>query len=333
MATTIPFVKPLTPADKTALVREALHALRSANAIDEREGDLDPAGLVAWYDLTIPAVTDIKAIAGAMDIELSRRRGELIGREGERRGPGRWRNRATSSGEVKVSQRDTLIGEANKQQRKRDRAIAAEPEAVKAYVQEETAAQRVPSKRGAVRVARKARAARGPVNKAKKTKKTKTQTAPRAAFQAYQRAETARQIEAVRDKSLTTLEIAGLLGVQTALDRHRQERARTALTKIAMVDGVVVMQDDDRWLVTVTPERVTRETALKALYTEFEKRRAEVKRRREEARDKYKSWRPDNVHTLNQSALVDWIEDDLLVWLNTELIKVFAMFGFDATAP
>ena len=38
---------------------------------------------------------------------------------------------------------------------------------------------------------------------------------------------------------------------------------------------------------------------------------AAIVQRRQEARDSYRGWRPDNVHTLKQSVLLDWIERQL----------------------
>ena len=70
---------------KEQLIREAHEKLKAANRIDERD-DLDGASFVEWYDRTIPEVKDIKILAGAMEIEMMRRRGEQVIAEGERRG-------------------------------------------------------------------------------------------------------------------------------------------------------------------------------------------------------------------------------------------------------
>ena len=64
---------------KAALIQTALQTLRAAHRIDERD-DLNAASFVEWYDRTIPDVRDIKMLAGAMEIELAKRRGERIRR-------------------------------------------------------------------------------------------------------------------------------------------------------------------------------------------------------------------------------------------------------------
>lgn len=76
---------PFTATDKARLITDALDSLRGADAIDERE-TLDAETWVAWYDATLPQVRDIKILAGAMDIELAKRRGAQVVAEGERRG-------------------------------------------------------------------------------------------------------------------------------------------------------------------------------------------------------------------------------------------------------
>jgi hypothetical protein len=70
---------------KAGLIRGALQALRGADALDERE-ELDAGSFLPWYDSTLPNVRDIKVLAGAMEIELGRRRGERLAQEGEQRG-------------------------------------------------------------------------------------------------------------------------------------------------------------------------------------------------------------------------------------------------------
>jgi len=128
--------------EKARLITEALDTLGRAVDLDERDS-LDPASWVAWYDATIPNVRDIKILVGAMEIELCRRRGEQIQAEGERRG----------GLPSKVTHRVTLP-DASKKQRSRDRALTAQPERISAFVQQEAAAGRVPSVRGAVRAAK-----------------------------------------------------------------------------------------------------------------------------------------------------------------------------------
>jgi hypothetical protein len=65
-----------------------------------------------------------------------------------------------------------------------------------------------------------------------------------------------------------------------------------------------VTETAGRYTITPTQETLTLEVFKRQIH-------AEIVRRRKEARDGYHAWRPDNVHTLNQSALLDWLEDEL----------------------
>jgi hypothetical protein len=296
MVLPVPIRAPLSKDDKTALLRAAYQSLRESNAIDERESEPDPDSLHQWYDDTIPLVTDIKQLAGHMDIELSRRRGELIAQEGERRG----------GNQSKVSQRETLTG-AEKHQRDRDRVIAAEPEAVMAYQQEELAAQRVPSKRGAVRAARTARAAKPKVTKAKaKVAKVKTKAEVVAAlsFGSEVRAEVRARIEPVLGQALTLDELAKHWKVHTDI-------ARRYVREAALLASVT--KDDNRFTIKLTPEQTELEAALAAHEQFLEDLHKEIKLRRKEARDGYNEWKPDNINSRQQSRLLDRVEDALKI--------------------
>jgi hypothetical protein len=139
-----------TAYQKAHLIQAALQTLQAAHQIDERD-DLDAASFLDWYDRTIPDVHDIKILAGAMEIELARRRGEQIIQEGELRGR-----------PEKVEQCSTLMSKSEKDRRHEERTLAAAPDAVHAFVQREVKAGKVPSMRGAVGVARAAHATAAP---------------------------------------------------------------------------------------------------------------------------------------------------------------------------
>jgi hypothetical protein len=126
---------------KRILIETALSKLQDARDLDERHS-LQVEKWTAWYDATIPLVTDIKVIAGAMEVELAKRRGMRLEAEPETRG-------RPSSQEI-VSSVDT-ISNAARLVRKRDRALGRQPAAVDAYVQSEAKAGRVPTRHGALR--------------------------------------------------------------------------------------------------------------------------------------------------------------------------------------
>jgi hypothetical protein len=133
-------LQPATAAEKQRLLESALAELRKAHALDEREAaDFTPA----WYDATIQTAVSIKQLAGVIEIELTRRRGLLIAAEGEQRGGDR-------KSAIKVEHQSTLISQAERDERKKARAIADNPEAVERYVQETVAQGRTPTKTGAL---------------------------------------------------------------------------------------------------------------------------------------------------------------------------------------
>jgi hypothetical protein len=124
--------------EKSRLIREAHGTLVAANKINETES-VSPEKLAEWYDANMPGVTNIKQLAGAMEIEMRTRRGVAIQAEGERRG-----------GSRKVSDGPTLSG-TEKTKRHEDRVLAENQEAVAEYVQETIEAGEVPTATGAIR--------------------------------------------------------------------------------------------------------------------------------------------------------------------------------------
>jgi len=140
----------------------------------------------------------------------------------------------------------------------------------------------------------------------------------RHAFQQQAKAEVRRRIAAVQGKSLTLRDMADRWPeITTQVDggRHRPERARMYLREIAQVPGVAVVQDGDRYTVRVEDANISKQLYAglggKSVAEYLAGLSAEITRRRKEARDKYHGWRPDNIHTGQQSALLDYLEDEL----------------------
>jgi hypothetical protein len=129
-------------ADKADLIKAGRDQLVAAQSIDERDSLSDQEAR-AWYDAVIPNVTDIKVIAGALEIELAKRRGQAVLAEGERPG------QPPKDAEIKVPHRDTLIN-AERQQRKYARTIARNVPLVDEYVKRAAERGKVPSVRGAL---------------------------------------------------------------------------------------------------------------------------------------------------------------------------------------
>jgi hypothetical protein len=104
----------------------------------------------------------------------------------------------------------------------------------------------------------------------------------------------------VQGEALTVDELAQRWGVAT-------DNAAKYLREIAALVDVIAegaKQQGRRYTVVTTRPTVV----------EFKRvLRLEIKKRRKEAYDGYRTWRPGEVHVVMQSTLLDWIEDELNV--------------------
>jgi hypothetical protein len=279
----VPHVIPIVQSSeqKATLISEALHALRAAHAIDERD-DLDASSFLVWYDATIPEVKDIEILSAAMRIELSKRRGDRLALEGERRG-----------GNSKVTRRVTLLPRERKQ-RSHDRLMAAQPSAVDTYVRREAKAGRAPTVTAAVRAAKSARVAKSQTPSPSSRPPRPMAQPDLSTFQKSVRAEVHERILQVAGRTMTLEALGKCWGLHA-------DNARRYLREAALYGEVA--KDGDQYTITlVDADRL--EAFKKTLL-------AEVKRQRKEAGDGYRGWRPDNVHSMKQSTLLDAIEDAL----------------------
>ncbi len=278
---------------KARLIEDALQTLRASHQIDERD-DLSAASFLEWYDRTIPDVRDIKILAGAMEIELARRRGEKILQEEERRG-----------GNTKVSAADTLLSNATKVQRSKERAIATAPEAVTAFIARERVAGRVPTIRAAAGVARAARATAAPLRRIKQAE----------ALQARQ-SETNEQLFAAVAKVAdgrrrTDAQVATITGYNPQFFL-----ARIRLIPWLRIDrtpeGLTFHVDAP--LRAICDEQLPRpELAYRSINHFLRELRAEITRRRKENHDEFQKrrWNSELILKREQTSLLDWIEQQL----------------------
>src|SRR5262245_31477598 len=95
--------------EKRRLIAEALAVARQASGLDEQASLGTDAEALARYEAVCPSATDLKVVAGALEIELRQRHGALVAAQGERRG---------RPSKEKVSQRDTF-SQTEKQARKK----------------------------------------------------------------------------------------------------------------------------------------------------------------------------------------------------------------------
>jgi len=285
---------------KRLLIETALSKLQDAQDLDERHSLKD---WIAWYDATIPLVTEIKVIAGAMEVELAKRRGMRLITEGEQRGG----DHKSASHKIKVSPGDTLISHAEKLARSRDRALAGHPAAVDAYVQTEAKAGRVPTRKGALRH----------VQRGASPKKA----APKPGWSGGQA-----RIEDHHQRILVGLE-------KTADGQPRSDRELQRLVGCAPDDFIRFVRFIP-W-VTVTRTHAPTTSTMFTIDQEFrdicEGRvsrpaldgrslrdflrhlRAEIIRRRKENNDERRRvrWNSDAVMSREQTDLLNWIETEL----------------------
>ena len=279
---------------KAHLIQEALQTLQTAHQIDERD-DLTAASFLEWYDCTIPDVRDIKILAGAMEIELARRRGERIAKEGERRG-----------GDTKVNQCVTLVSDLEKSRRSQERALAAEPDAVRAFVQREVKAGKMPSMRGAVGVARAARATAAPHRLTKKAEAEQVR-------QHHQEEQTIAAILKLTDgRRRTEAQIATLTGHQTAAFFLQRIRLIPWLRLDRTPEGLVFHVDEE--LRAICEGRRPRpQLSYQSIDQFLRDLRAELTRRRKENHDEFQKrrWNSELILKREQTTLLDWIEQQL----------------------
>lgn len=277
---------------KAILIHDALETLRAAQRLDERD-DLDTASFLDWYDRTLPDVRDIKMLAGAMEIELARRRGERIEAEGERRGR-----------PEKLSERDSLLSVAVQNQRKRARAIATEPEAVAAFVHREVTAGRVPTVTGAVKAATAAKATHAPGRKALQM------DGRQRSMQEFNQELLGQLDQVADDVRRSDRQLAKVIGdVPRFLKRVR---LIPWLTIDRTIDGTVFRIDPQ--LRAICDGAIPRpELSYTSIAAYLRSLREEITRKRKENRDEREKTRWDSrlILTRVQSDLLDWIEQQL----------------------
>ena len=278
---------------KAQLLQDALQTLQAAHGLDERD-DLDAANFLEWYDRTIPDVRDIKILAGAMEIEMARRRGERVALEGERRG-----------GDTKVTQCVTLLSEASRKQRSRDRLVAEHPDVVQTYVQREVKAGRIPTVRHAIGVASAARATAAPQRIAKQVAATQARQSEfdEQAFAA---------ITKVADGTRRTDDQVGkVIGYQTPSFLQRI-RLIPWLRIDRTPEGLMFQIDEP--LRAICEGRLPRPTLSYQSTDQFLRNlRAEITRRRKENHDEFlkRRWNSELILKREQTSLLDWIEQEL----------------------
>jgi len=281
--------------EKAQLITEALRALRAAQQLNERDS-LDLASWVAWYDATIPQVRDIKILAGAMEIELHRRRGEQILAEEERRGGDQ------KSDQIKVHHHGTLI-QAERHRRHRARVIAAQPARVAAYVQHQVVAGCVPSVNGAVQAVK---APRSTSERAAGRLKAGKQRTLRAVEEWIRIVESVADGERRTDAQL----IAKGFDVQHFF-QHIRFLPWLAIDRTPAGTTFVIDQE----LRAICEARMPRPAlGHQSIRAYLENLRSEIARKRKENHDEFRKrkWNSELILKREQSALLDWIDEQLL---------------------
>lgn len=285
---------------KADLIQQALQTLREARGLDERD-DLTAATWVAWYEATIPDVTDLKLLAGAMEVELVLRRGQRIIAEGERRG-GDQQTAWSPSQKSKLPELGSLLSPAEEKKRHKARRLAREAPTVRAYVERKVKAGQVPTVNGALGAAKTARATRRPRGSEHRS------TGPRLAsiHRLYD------AIARVADGERRSVKDLGKVARYTP--KYFVELARVVpwVTLDSTADGIRL--EIDRELRAICEaERSRPELAYQSVHQFLREFRAELTRKRKENHDRFRDsrWNPEGIIKRTQSDILDWIEDQL----------------------
>jgi hypothetical protein len=295
---------------KRNLIETALGQLIEARAIDERES-LEIDKWTAWYDATIPMVTDIKIIAGAMEVELEKRRGMRPETEPEQP-------------ERPVTQRVTL-SDAERQARSRARVLGRNPAAVDDYIKTEVQAGRVPSLRGARRHVKalagrtasrpKSRRPSRPVRGTPSTPSNESATNAWIGAQARAAMWAARALDAL-DKIAD-----GERRTERELSRTTGFEVEDYLRRVRLIPWLSIDRQPEGTVFTIHEElraicdgRMARSDleggSVKAFLTHV---RSEIIRRRQENLDGFQKagWSTNTIFVREHSDLLDWIEEQL----------------------
>jgi hypothetical protein len=306
---------------KRNLIETALGQLIEAREIDERETlPTEIEKWTAWYDATIPLVTDIETIAGAMRVEFHTRRGERLVAEPENLG-------GRPSFQETMSRRD-IVSEKDRQQRKKQRALGRQAEAARTYIKTEVAAGRKPSVKGALRhvkglAGRPASRpkSRRPSRAAQSSPSTPSnQSAPYSwigtqARAAQRTANTLAALDTVANgECWTDRELTRVIGLD--VERYLPRvRLIPWLSIDRRPEGTVFRIDGD--LRNICEGRAPRpevdDLDGRSLGAFLKHLRGEITRRRKENHDEFRKrrWSSEVILRREQSDLLDWIEEQL----------------------
>ena len=291
--------EPILPHDALRLrIDQAWMSLQEAKIIDVRPSlaVLAKEKATEWFAETMPRITDIRTITGALNITLSQLRGELLIAEGEQRG----KDKVVDS---------TTLTQLQKDERSKDRAIAKRWGSVKAYMKAEVEAQRVPSRHGALvhigkssYVPAKTRLTRP---KSSKSPTSSTPKRPSTDERLLARLEQAADGQRRSDRDLARV-------VGDVLNFLKYVRFIPWLSIDRTPDGTMFTVDAE--LRAICEARAPRPDLEGFTVRGFLKQvRVEIARQRKEANDLYRkaNWKVHEVNALKQSELLNWIEDQL----------------------
>jgi hypothetical protein len=296
---------------KRNLIETALGKLQEAREIDETES-LEVDKWIAWYDATIPLCTDIKIIAGAMEVELSKRRGMRLEAEPEQRGGDRHFKLTPG---VSLSKSEWMA-------RSRDRTLGRDPAAVDEYIKTEVHARRVPTRKGARRhvKGRAGSTASSPKPRRPSQSSPSNQSAASAwigtqARAAQRTAKTLAALDTIANgERWTDRQLTRVIG----LDVERY------LPRVRLIPWLSIDRQPEGTVFTIDPalRNICEGRAPRPKVDDLDGRslgaflkhlRGEITRRRKENHDEFRKrrWSSEVILRREQSDLLDWIEEQL----------------------
>jgi len=292
---------PLSADDKRRLIQSAHDDLVGPHLIDERE-TLADADALAWYDAVLPQATDIKLIAGALEIELSIRRGKLVEQEGELRGGDAGNQYEQKSKSDPVSH----FSSAERARRKKDRLLASQETVVRTYTANAIKQGKTPTKRGALCTAYMTRG-RGSRVRAVKPGHRQQKSSALNEGRLYQ----ALDKLAAQDRSLSESEIHALTGMSADHLYHVTAHIPW-VRRTKSADGLQYTIDTDLREIC-EGKRPRPQLNGASLSQQLRSLQSEITRRRKE-RDIYvrrNNWDHLTSHAKFIIELMNWIESEL----------------------
>ena len=301
--------------EKLQAAREGLKAFKRSEEIDPGT-DTDSIDVPRWVDEFTTTLDDASAIVEKMRLEVTLRFGRQVLAGGDLRS--QPRNNLKPGLRSPLTQRQWTA-------RSTARLLAEHEDDVRGYMKTPRA-----NTKGAVKLAQAKRSATSPPRISKKQMRMRHPASVHMAARSRQATQFhVGQLKAQQraDGILTALTAVADgthytdAALRRAIHQHAKVQVAEFLKTIRLIQWLSITRDNTGTTFTIDAElraicdgKVPRPSLDGFSISAFMKNlRAEITRRREAANDQYRkrNWRPDGIHTKQQTELLNWIEDEL----------------------